>query len=265
MTADHTDLTVTRLSTTAIKGLQMQHPDAIELTEHGAAGDRRFYLVDEAGGLASCTRTPELFGLVARWDAEARCLSVSRGDEMLVEGVIEPGSPAETDLYGLRTLGATAVADPRWDAFFSDLLGRRIRLLEAADSAYDVRPATLLGSASVAELARRSDLPAVDADRFRMLIEFSGGPPHVEDTWAGRLITIGDAALRAEGPVKRCAATTRNPADGAVDLQTLRLITGYRGRQESILGVGANFGIYAEVLDPGTVTVGDVLEVEPLP
>jgi hypothetical protein len=57
--------------------------------------------------------------------------------------------------------------------------------------------------------------------------------------------------------VKRCAATTRDPASGAVDLQTLRLITAYRGRRESELGVGATFGLYCEVLKPGTVAVGD--------
>jgi uncharacterized protein YcbX len=61
--------------------------------------------------------------------------------------------------------------------------------------------------------------------------------------------------------VKRCAATTRAPASGAVDLQTLRLITAYRGRRESELGVGATFGLYCHVLEPGTVSGGDRLRV----
>jgi hypothetical protein len=44
-----------------------------------------------------------------------------------------------------------------------------------------------------------------------------------------------------------------------VDLQTLRLITSYRGRRDSVLGVGATFGVYADVIQPGTISVGDSL------
>ncbi|GAB7006840.1 hypothetical protein JCM18899A_43130 [Nocardioides sp. AN3] len=83
----------------------------------------------------------------------------------------------------------------------------------------------------------------------------------VEDTWTGERLQVGGAVLRAGGPVKRCAATTRNPDSGAVDLQTLRLILDYRGRQDSELGLGANFGIYGAVLEPGTISVGDSLSV----
>lgn len=46
-----------------------------------------------------------------------------------------------------------------------------------------------------------------------------------------------------------------------MNLQTLRLITAYRGRQESALGLGANFGVYGEVITPGTVSVGDSLRL----
>ena len=67
--------------------------------------------------------------------------------------------------------------------------------------------------------------------------------------------------MRGGGPVQRCAATTRNPASGAVDLQTLRAIRNYRGLQDSVFGLGANFGVYGEVVEPGRVAVGDRLRV----
>jgi uncharacterized protein len=254
---------VTRLSVTPVKGLSLQHPSSIELTARGAVGDRRFYLVDEAGKLQSCTLNAGLFGLDATWDETTRRLAVARGGEVVVEGVVEPAERVDSDLWGMRTVTARAVADPRWGRFFSERTGRTLRLLEASDAAFDARPATLLGLASVEELARRSGSGPVDPTRFRMLVEFSGGEPHAEDTWEGRRIRVGGATLRAEGPVQRCAATTRDPASGRVDLQTLKMITAYRGRQESIWGVGANFGIYADVLEPGTVAVGDVLDVRP--
>jgi uncharacterized protein YcbX len=253
------DFTVTRLSITPVKGLSLHHPDSIDLTIQGAAGDRLFYLLDDTGTLQSCTRNPSLYGLKATYDGENRRLEVTRGDRVLLDGIIEPAMPVSTDMWGLRTTTSDVVADPAWSTLFSDIVGKRVHLVQAHGSAYDVQPVTLLGTGSVAELARHAGLSDVDARRFRMLIEFTGGDPHVEDSWDGKLLQIGAALLRGGGPVQRCAATTRNPDSGSVDLQTLRLIIGYRGRQDSAFGLGANFGVYADVVEPGIISVGDAL------
>lgn len=254
------EYTVARLSTTPVKGLVLHHPDSIELTTQGAAGDRLFFLVDDEGGVQSCTRHPGLYGLEATYDTETRRLEVRRGGEVLHSGLVEAGESVDTDMWGLRMLTGDVAADPAWSEFFSDVVGRPVRLVRARGSAFDVEPVTLLGTASVAELAARAGRAEVDSRRFRMLIEVAGGEPHVEDSWNGELLQVGGAVLRGSGPVKRCAATTRDPESGAVDLQTLRMITAYRGRQESVLGLGACFGVYAEVVEPGVVSVGDRLE-----
>jgi uncharacterized protein YcbX len=242
----------------------LRHPDSIELTAHGAVGDRQFYLIDDTGKVQSCTHNPGLAGLSAAYDSESRRLRVTRADHVLVDGIIEPATPVATDMWGLRTITSDVVADPVWGAFFSDVMGRRVQLVRARESAYDVSPVTLLGADSVEELGRRAGLSTVDARRFRMLIEFSGGEPHIEDSWDGKILQIGQAVLRGGGGVKRCAATTRNPDSGKVDLQTLRLITSYRGRRDSVLGVGATFGVYADVIEPGTISVGDDIRVRTL-
>lgn len=255
------EYTVTRLSTTPVKGLMLHHPDSIELTKQGAAGDRLFFLVDDEGGLQSCTRNRGLYGLSAAYDPDSGRLEVSREGEVLHSGVVEAGDVVDTDMWGLRTLACDVVADPTWSAFFSDVVGRWVQLVRARGSAFDVHPVTLLGAASVARLASHAGLARIDPRRFRVLIEFHSGDPHVEDTWDGELLQVGGAVLRAGGPVHRCATTTRDPDTGAVDLQTMRLITGYRGRQESVLGLGANFGVYAEVVEPGPISVGDSLRL----
>jgi uncharacterized protein YcbX len=262
-TAEHVpiDFTITRLSITPVKGLSLHHPDSIDLTIQGAVGDRLFYLLDDTGRLQSCTRNPGLYGLKAAYDTKTRRLEVTRGDQVLLGGIIEPAMAVDTDMWGLRTITSDVVADPVWSTFFSDILGRRVHLVQARGSAYDVQPVTLLGTGTVAELARHAGLPQVDSRRFRMLIEFSGGHPHIEDSWDGKLLRVGDALLRGGGPVQRCAATTRHPDSGSVDLQTLRLITGYRGRQDSVFGFGANFGVYGDVVEPGTISVGDALRL----
>lgn len=256
------DLTITRLSITPVKGLSLHHPDSIDLTLQGVVGDRLFYLLDERGRIQSCTRNPGLYGLRAAYDRQTRRLEVTRGDQLLLGGIIEPAKPVDTDMWGLRTITSDVVADPVWSTFFTDIVGRRVQLVQARGSAYDVQPVTLLGTGSVAELARHAGLPDVDSRRFRMLIEFSGGHPHLEDSWDGKVLRIGDAILRGGGPVQRCAATTRNADSGSVDLKTLRLITGYRGRQDSVFGLGANFGVYGDVVEPGTISVGDTVLIQ---
>jgi hypothetical protein len=87
-----------------------------------------------------------------------------------------------------------------------------------------------------------------------MLFELDGVRPHEEDEWIGRRVRIGAAVVAPVGDVGRCAVTTRNPDSGERDLDTLRVLTGYRpeGRTESL-----PFGVHAAVVQPGRVRVGD--------
>jgi uncharacterized protein YcbX len=118
----------------------------------------------------------------------------------------------------------------------------------------DDRPVTLVSSASVRELARRAGRDDVDARRFRILLEIDGVAAHEEDGWAGRLLRIGQAGLRVGGPIPRCDVTQRDPDTGGRDLETLKVIHEYRGRSAART---LDFGVYGDVVEPGTVTVGD--------
>jgi uncharacterized protein YcbX len=50
--------------------------------------------------------------------------------------------------------------------------------------------------------------------------------------------------------------TTRNPQSGERDMDTLRMIVDYRSLQDGNIC----FGVYAGVVQPGSVTVGDTVE-----
>jgi uncharacterized protein YcbX len=92
-----------------------------------------------------------------------------------------------------------------------------------------------------------------------MLIHLAGSGAHEEDTWAGRELRVGDAVLRVGGPVPRCATTTRDPASGRRDFDTLHHIKAYRGLRER---KHLDFGVYAEVVEAGRVRVGDSADLE---
>ena len=253
---------VTRLSVTPIKGLALSHPPSIDVTDTGALGDRAFYLVSADDRLVSITKTGALVGLTATWDADHQVLSINNSGDVVFTSGISLGAPHDANFFEFRQARGRVV-EGEWVQVFSDLAGQPLRLIKADDSngGRDVEPLTLLGEASTAELARHAGLDHVDSRRFRMLIEFDGAAPHEEDTWDGRVITVGEAVIVGGGPVQRCAGTTRNPSSGEIDLRTLTLIGGYRGRQQSIFGTGFNFGVYATTLTSGRVSVGDPLRI----
>jgi uncharacterized protein YcbX len=108
-------------------------------------------------------------------------------------------------------------------------------------------------------LAAAAGCDAVDARRFRMLIEVDGVAAHEEDGWVGRRVRIGPATLAMHGHVGRCLVTSRDPESGDVDLPTLEILRDYRVAMESTEPLP--FGIYGEVLQGGVVRLGDPVAV----
>jgi uncharacterized protein YcbX len=250
--------TVARISIAPVKSLHLVHPEEVELTHTGVAGDRRFWLVDSGGRLADGKRFPPLTSVRVEWDETARRLALAFPDRERVEGVVEPGEPVEVDLYERRH-PSRLVPGP-WSEALSDYAGAPIRLLWSESGAVD-RGALMGGWASIVSRASLERLrqevgqeDPVDGRRFRMLFEIDGVGPHEEDEWLGRRVAVGEAVIEPMGDVGRCAVTTRNPDTGEVDLDTLRVLTGYRpeGNTERL-----PFGIWGNVVQAGRVRLGD--------
>jgi hypothetical protein len=235
----------------------LHHPDEIRLDPFGVAVDRRFYLIREDGRLLAGVHHGPLALVLADWDALRDRLRLTFPDGAVVEDDVRLGAPELTDFWGHRVEGRLVVGP--WAEALSVFAGRPVRLVKADVSAgaVDVEPVTLVSSESIAELAGRAGLDSLDGRRFRMLLEIEGCAPHEEDTWRGRHVRIGEALLEIGGPVPRCATTTRDPATGQRDLDTLREIAAYRGKRE---GKHVDFGVYASVVEPGRVRVGDPVE-----
>jgi uncharacterized protein len=249
--------TLVRISTTPVKSLLLHHPDEIELEPFGVARDRRFYLIREDGRLLAGLHHGPLALVRADWDPGPDRLTLTFPEREVVEDDVRLGEPVLTDFWGHRVEGRLVVGP--WSEALSAFAGRPVRLVKTDVRAggVDAEPLTLVSSESVAELARRAGLDAVDARRFRMLLEIEGCAPHEEDTWSGRHLRIGDAVVEIGGPVPRCATTTRDPDTGKRDLDTLREIAAYRGKRD---GKKIDFGVYAQVVRPGRVRVGDPVE-----
>jgi uncharacterized protein YcbX len=133
---------------------------------------------------------------------------------------------------------------------------------EREGDGYDVHPVTVVSIASVDLLARRADHEGeLDPRRFRMLMDLDGCEPHEEDTWDGRAVRIGEAVVRMAGPVPRCVVTTQDPETGLKDFETLKHIRRTRGTVADGRSRALMFGMYADVVEPGRIRVGDRLEL----
>jgi uncharacterized protein YcbX len=249
--------TVSRLCVTPVKGLALQELSEVELTEQGVAGNRRFFVVGASGRLFSGIHHGPLCLVRADYDSGRDWLSLELPNGAVVDGSGAAGDEiVETDFYGDRIVRSRVVEGPFAEAL-SAYVGKEVRLVrpDRAGDGCDIEPVTLLSEASVEELRRQAGREEpLDGRRFRMLVHLDGCEPHEEDTWEGRLLQLGQASVRVGGPVPRCATTTRSPATGTRDFDTLREIKAYRGLRA---GKHADFGVYGTVEQPGRVRVGD--------
>jgi uncharacterized protein len=253
---------VEELGVTAIKGLGLCHPEQARLEETGAVGDRDFFLVDEDLELHSVGRFGDLLTSWSRFDPTSGVLAVGRGCDVLLEDVVERGEPVRAHLWGQRFQDGYVVPGP-WAALLSELAGTSLRLVRAVtpSGGQDVHPVTLVARSSVESLGREPDGRPLSVRRFRMTMVLAGADPHAEAAWSGAELEVGSARLRVGGEVPRCPAVQRRPEDGAAGVNALRMIAQSRGPRPSEEGRTLNLGVYAEVLRPGTVSVGDPVTV----
>jgi uncharacterized protein YcbX len=245
---------------TAVKGLRVVAHEDIELTRDGAAGDRRFYLVDERGRMVNGKQLGNLNEVVAAYDGDERRLELRFPDGAHVAGAIDLGPPLQTTFYS-RPAQARELLGAFGEAL-SDHTGRPVRIVEGiARSGVDRGRAgavSLVSRASLGALARVAGAEEVDARRFRMLVVVDGlDEAHEEDTWVGERIGVGGAVVRVRGHVGRCNITHRDPETGSADLPTLDLLRSYRAGLDTTEPLA--FGVYGEVLEPGRIAVGDAV------
>jgi uncharacterized protein YcbX len=248
------------ISLAPVKGLALRQVDECELTEAGVAGDRLFFLVDETGRLVNSKGLGAIQQIVPRYDAVLDMLTLTFPDGATVSGEVGLDGTLPARFWG-ATVPVRVVAGP-WSEAISEFAGRALRLVRPPGPAPDRMrggAATLVGTGSLAALARTLGVDGVDGRRFRMNFGIDGLGEHEEDSWLGRRVRLGQAVVVPQGNVGRCAVTTQNPDTGAPDLDTLKALADYRRDVEATEPLP--FGVHAAVAHAGRVRVGDSVEL----
>jgi hypothetical protein len=185
-------------------------------------------------------KNERLASLRTRFDDKSGVLTVMREGKPVASGnIIDASGRAVIERFFASYMGAEADGAPR--------------LLEAPGHMFsDVarKVVSIIGLASVRELERAIG-HAVDPRRFRANFYLEGCAPWQEFDWVERGFCIGDVRLRGVKPIKRCAATNVDPETAARDLNIPQALSERFGH--------VHMGIYADVLDEGTVALGDPL------
>ena len=166
---------VSRLSIAPVRSLGLEHRDEIFVTEVGVLEDRRFFLADDTNRLVDRLIVGELVQIATHTDPDATTLRLTFPDGEVVEDEVQLGAAIETPIHGRTGVGHVVVGP--WAAKLSAFCAPADHRWCRCDRPAGTRagnPTSLVSDGSLTELARHVGVGAVDARRFRMLIELSG-------------------------------------------------------------------------------------------
>lgn len=243
-----------------VKAMALTFLDRASIGLDGIPSDRAFAVMDEHGRLVNGKGLGLLTTVRTTWDPETGRLSLRFPDGADTTATVVPGGPIRAEIYG-QLRPARAVGGP-WDAALSAWAGRSLHLalMDPGEGLDREGTVSLLGSANLGELAAAGgQSEPLDRRRFRMTFGIDGLPAYAEDGWLQHAVRIGGATVRVVGNVGRCAVTTHDPDTGRPSFDTLRVLNRARGHLATTEPLP--FGVWADVVEPGDVALGDPVVV----
>jgi uncharacterized protein YcbX len=214
-----------------VKSMAAEPLEAVEVSWHGLAGDRRWAFVRggvERSGFPWMTirERAEMghyrpsFADPSRPDHSRTVVRTPAGEEL---GVIDPALAAE--------------------------LGDGVRVIKQDRGIFDAMPLSLISTQSVAALGALVGAE-LDVQRFRpnLLIEAAGEAAFPEEAWIGAVLRIGAMRMRVDQQDERCVVVNVDPVTGERNHAVLRTLARERA---------ACVGVYGSTVEPGRVAVGD--------
>ncbi len=255
--AEGTQALIRHLYRYPIKGLSAEALDTADLNPRETIPGDRVYALEHGAH--------EFDALKPKYFPKTKFLMLMRHEKLaLIESRFDQASNQLTLSREGKQVAAADLSTPAGrtviEQFFAAYLGDEVRgtpKVVSADghsfSDVAMKCLSVINLNSVRDLGRIANAE-IDPLRFRANVYVDGLPAWAERNWVGKSARLGGANVRFVQETTRCAATNVNPMSGERDMHIPKLLQKTYDH--------ANIGLYAEVTDAGSVSVGDHAEID---
>jgi len=271
--------TVARLRRYPVKSMLGQDVHATMVSRDGLAGDRRLAAVSRTTGKIASAKYPRLWrdlltlsaaaddtggdgavritlpGGKVIWSTDAdvdEVLSTVLGEPVMLTAVPPPGASLDRAVPEAVLREGVAANVP---AEIMEIGGGG-----PPGTFVDFAPVHLLTTSTLDRIAELSPYRSAHPERYRPNIVVRTAPPgFTENDWLGRTLRIGDElVLGVIARTPRCAVPTLAHGGLPRDAEALRVLARHnRVRPVQVNDPEPCAGVYADVLAPGRIRVGD--------
>ena len=249
-----------------VKSMLGEELNATQVLERGVLGDRAYALIDANTGKTISAKSPRRWGKM--FDCRAAMQSPSQIKMTLPDGTIVFSDAANVEQTLSNAFGravkleTTAPSEPSIEMYTPDIneLPDHDQITDAAirpGTFFDAATIHLLTTATMNQLQSIAPTSRFETRRFRpnfVIQPANGATGFVENEWVGKTLAIGDEVkLTIDTPCPRCVMTTMAQGELLNDLEILRTAVKHNG---------GNIGVYASVIQSGTVRRGDTVRLE---
>ena len=271
---------ISQLWTYPVKSMVGVSVETVELSSLGIVGDRHWAIRDlERGGIRGAKKIGELMQFTAhRKDNDVIITfpdgtQVSSADEdvnFMLSGVLGRNvlleslpadnnfehfrrGPSDSDdpLTELRGIFGREAEEPLPD--FTAFPPEVAEFESPPGTHHDCWPLMVMTTSALQAMQEALPDSNVDIKRFRpsIVVETNSGEGHVEFSWKGKTASLGTAVIEFLDPCPRCIMITRKVND---ELPEDRAIL-----RHVVRDLNQAVGVYARILTPGRVALGDAL------
>jgi uncharacterized protein YcbX len=279
---------ISKLFRFPVKSMMGERCDSLQISSSGTVGDRVWAVRDEKrGGIRGGKKIPSLMTLGSRFidaasaegsspaiitapDGERRETGAGDINDWLSAKLSHPvtlwpllpanaldhyrrGAPDNEDMeQELREMFARTPDEPLPDL---ELFAEVMEYESPPGTYFDAFPLLIMSEQSLASMGAHREESEFDVSRFRpnILVNCAAAEhPFPENAWVGKQLKVGEVVLDVVGECPRCAMTTHGFADLPKDPGIMRAL---------VQANGGNLGVYAKVVETGTISTGDVLEI----
>ena len=258
-----------------VKSMLGEELNSSYVTERGLVGDRAYALIDEETGKVASAKNAR------KWEKLFDFRSVFMDPPQVAENIphiritlpdgaqIFSSQDKDIDYTLSKALGRDVrlmkanLDKPSYEEYWPDIegLAQREKITDEAmppRTFFDIAVIHILTTSTINRLRELYPEGRFEVRRFRpnIVIESTASEKKdfIENLWIGKKLTIGeDIVLRITGPCTRCVMITLPQCDLPKDLGILRTVARYNQ---------VNVGVYASVLQGGTIHRGDLVRLE---